>query len=79
MNITSFPENEYYDKNIYLIIFAAVDDHVVLIRVDELNVYESLFFPILTDKRLFTWWLSFLSLNRWWLVNLIAFSVSFCY
>ena len=44
MNITSFPENEYYDKNIYLIIFAAVDDHVVLIRVDELNVYESLFF-----------------------------------
>ena len=64
MNITSFPENEYYDKNNYLIIFAAVDDHVVLIRVDELNIYESLFFPILTDKRLFTWWLSFLSLNR---------------
>ena len=45
MNITSFPENEYYDKNIYLIIFAAVDDHVVLIRVDELNVLWIPIFP----------------------------------
>lgn len=50
MNITSVPENEYYDKNNYLIIFVVVDDHVVLIREDELNVYESPFLPILTDR-----------------------------
>lgn len=40
-NEYSFPENEYPDKDNCLIIFVVVDDGVVLIRVDELNVYKS--------------------------------------
>ena len=50
MNITSVPGNEYHDKNNCLIILVVVNDNVVLIRVDELNVYESPLFPILTDR-----------------------------
>ena len=42
MNITSFPENDYLDSHTGLIIFVAEDDGLVVIRVDELNIYESL-------------------------------------
>lgn len=42
MNITSFPENDYIDNHTGLIIFVTEDVGLVVIKVDELNIYESL-------------------------------------